>query len=126
MIEIGREYSVAEIRNICLDQQRFDIVSIIDLSPPDKPFRSDGCSCCPELWNGVLLTQLCAEHDLSYWCGLPGDDEARFAADIRLVLKIATVSGDYTFARGVFAAVSAGGYEALPMPWRWGYGRTRP
>ena len=123
-IELGKEYSVNEIRNICLAEELFDIVYIIDHNPPDKSFKSDGCSCCPELWNGVLITPYCVAHDLRYWCGIPGEEEARFKADVRLMELVAKATGDYTFARGVFTAVSAGGGEESIFPWRWGFGRN--
>lgn len=123
-IEVGREYSITEVRNICLADELFDVVYILDHDPPDKPFKSDGCSCCPELWNGVLITPYCVAHDLRYWCGLPGDEAARFQADVRLMELVAKATQDYVFAAGMFNAVRIGGREGTGASYQWGYGRS--
>ena len=125
MIELGKEYTVAEIREICLAQELFDVVYIIDRDPPDLPFCSDGCSCCPETWRGVSITPYCIAHDLRYWCGRKGDDEERFKADVRLMELVARATKDYVFARNMFSAVSAWGWDGTGFHFQWGYGRTR-
>lgn len=123
-IELGKEYSVSEIRNICLELEMWDVVYIIDHDPPSKPFKSDGCSCCPEKWKGVSITQYCITHDLRYWCGILGDAKARFEADCRLMNQVANATKDYTFASTMFAAVRLGGVEGTGASYQWGFGRN--
>jgi len=129
--EIGKEYSWQHILAIAHQLGINDVVRILDNHPPpDKPFHSDGCSCCPDAWRGVSILPRCIIHDIRYWCGLPGDELARLNADIDLMRGVANDTDDFYFARAMFAGVSAGGSDRLAgiggiAPWRWGFGRNK-
>ena len=125
--EIGKEYSWQEILEIARDHGISYVVETLEnYPPPEKPFKSDGCSGgCPEEWAGHDIFPLCDKHDMSYWCGLPGDHMARLTADAELMIDIAETTGDISFAVMVFNAVRLGGGEERKKSYSWGFGRIK-
>ncbi len=85
---------------------------------PEAAFSTDACSAWPDGDSRLC----CIEHDAAYWCG--GSGEARAAADRALRCCVAARSGVLGWL--MWSGVRVGGHPALPLPWRWGYGRPWP
>ncbi len=88
-------------------------------SLPAAAFSTDGCSAWPD---GSWLA-CCIEHDIAYWCG--GTKVERASADLELRRCVAEERSE-AFAGLMWTGVRMGGHPALPLPWRWGYGRPWP
>lgn len=98
-----------------------------------KPFVTDGCSGFMSLLWRKTIAKLpksspcppwedhCVIHDIAYWRG--GTAENRKVADMHLLCEV-TYSGYPIIAILMYLAVRLGGTAWLPLPWRWGYGRT--
>jgi len=73
----------------------------------------------------INISRFCVEHDIRYWCGLPGDEEARYEADRILADQIEKAVGYRAVGVLVMAGVRVGGGEDWPTSWRWGFGRNK-
>lgn len=87
---------------------------------PITAFRTDGCSLFPDSFFKINWQDACIKHDFAYWNG--GDDEERKKADTILRNEVNGVIpklGDV-----MWFGVKIGGNQELPLPWKWGYGKT--
>jgi len=118
-----QDVPLEQIKEICDHYELYELWELIEADPPERPFRSDGCSLFPDKWvKGQDLYEGCFIHDLHYWCGLPGDDMGRLRADVWLLLWVAE-HVSVRLAETMFNGVRLGGTEKLPTPFRWGFGR---
>lgn len=124
----GEIVSLEEIRKICnvIGGDLIYLWQKIRNDPPKNDFVSDGCSCWPDRWTrGVDLYPACFLHDLKYWAGYPGEDTARFLADIELARDVVVLCGGPLYlAKMMLAGVQAGGAEWLKQSFSWGFGRV--
>ena len=120
----GVEVSPEEIKAICLANGLEELWAKIEANPPDKPFKSDGCSMWFDSWNGHDYYRYCFLHDLKYWAGTP-EDEARdrLVADAELMIDIAK-AGDPKMAEIMFQGVRVGGHPIFKRSFSWGFGRS--
>jgi len=117
------EVPLSEIKKICEHFGLVELWSKIDQDPPQRPFKSDGCSMWLDTWEGVDLYTACFLHDLKYWAGYPDEDMDRLIADAELMIDVAR-AGAPRMAEIMFAAVRVGGHERLNRSFSWGSGRT--
>lgn len=85
---------------------------------PARPFKTDQCS----MWVDGSWGRCCVDHDMDYWCG--GSYCERLASDARLAACVTRKAGP--MGPVMFLGVQAGGWDFLPTPFRWGYGRVWP
>lgn len=125
----GEMVSLKEIEAICI---HFDLMSLWDKiknDPPQKPFKSDGCSCWLDNWknkNGkkVSLYPICFIHDLYYWAGYPKEDVTRFIADVKLMGDVVVKTNKTWLGMLMFLGVRVGGgCWPFKTPFCWGFGR---
>ncbi|MBW2366432.1 MAG: hypothetical protein JRH15_00960 [Deltaproteobacteria bacterium] len=117
------EVSLPEIKKVC---DHFGLTALwakIDQDPPQKPFKSDGCSMWFDTWEEVDLSAACFLHDLKYWAGYPGEDTDRLIADAELMIDVAR-AGAPKMAEIMFAGVRVGGHERFNRSFSWGSGRS--
>lgn len=118
------ELSNDEIIRICEYYGMDDLAYIIKSSPPDKPFKSDGVSCFPDIVGDIDLYPAAFWHDVKYWCGFSGDAESRLIADCELAIDVINLCGGKAeLADLILAGVRIGGNDNFPFPWSWGFGR---
>lgn len=122
--EKGEEVPLLEIKKICDACGLNDLWEKIENDPPEKPFKSDGCSMWLDSWNTVDLYPACFFHDLKYWCGRPGEEAERLIADAELMIDVAR-AGAPKMAEIMFHGVRVGGHEALNTAFSWGFGREK-
>ena len=124
LLKKGKKYNADEVAAWCYDHGMRDITRLIQKYPPKHPFKSDGASCFPDVVDGVNIYPAALAHDIRYWCGLPGDKEARFLADLDLARDVvAKCGGPVELGMKILLGVRVGGTEWLPTTWRWGFGR---
>ena len=124
ILEKGKEYSNDKVAAWCYSHHMRDITRLIQKYPPKHPFRSDGASFFPDVVDGVDIYPAALNHDIRYWCGLPGDQQARFLADLILARDVvAKCGGSVELGMKILFGVRVGGKEWLPTTWRWGFGR---
>lgn len=112
LVALGQTDLVREIEN--------------DPNPPEKPFRWDGASFCPDRIGGMDFDPAAFVHDVKYHRGRKGDRPGRFKADAQFAIHLVDwCDATPEIAQAMFNAVRTGGSEHLPTPWRWGYGRTK-
>lgn len=124
----GAIVPLSKIKELCI---YFDLISLWDKirnDLPQKPFRSDGCSCWPDNWTNdkgkkVSLYAECLKHDLHYWAGYKGETMARFLADALLMIDVAYKTKKPELAIIMFLGVRTGGVSWIPSPFKWGFGR---
>jgi len=124
----GQIVSLKKIKELCWYFGLIPLWDKIKDDPPPKPFKSDGCSCWPDVWKDkknkkVSLYEVCLKHDLSYWAGHKGESMARFLVDTRLMVDVAIKTGRIELAVIMFIGVRIGGISWLKTPFRWGFGR---
>ncbi len=119
----GEEVSLSKIKEICEFYGLHDLWKKIDKDPPDKPFKSDGCSMWFDSWNGISLYSACFLHDLKYWAGYPGEDVERLMADAELMIDVARLVGATEMAETMFYGVRVGENEIFKQSFSWGFGR---
>jgi hypothetical protein len=125
----GEIVSLKEIETICI---HFDLILLWDKiknDPPQKLFKSDGCSCWLDSWknkNGkkVSLYTVCFIHDLYYWAGYSKENIARFMADVKLMINVVTKTNKTWLGMLMFLGVRVGGRRwFFKTPFCWGFGR---
>ena len=124
----GEYVSLKKVKELCI---YFDLIPLWDKiaeNPPPKPFKSDGCSCWPDVWRDkdgkkVSIYRECLKHDLHYWAGYRGEDIARFLADVELMVGVVLKTKRIQLGVTMFLGVWTGGSEHLPTPFKWGFGR---
>ena len=124
----GQIVPLSQIQELCIHFDLLDLWDKISSDPPPKPFKSDGCSCWPDVWRDkkdkkVSLYSACLKHDLQYWSGRKGEDMLRFIADVRLMVDVAMITRRIKLAITMFLGVRTGGVNWVPSPFRWGFGR---
>ncbi len=119
----GEAITVEELLGLAHWYGKVGIVKMLEDSPPDGDFVSDGCSKFPDVIGDIDIYTACYWHDAGYWCGLPGDDITRACVDAQLVIDVALL-GLPDLARIMFTAVGVGGSEIWKTSFRWGYGRV--
>lgn len=119
----GEEVSLSKIKEICEFYGLHDLWKKIDKDPPDKPFKSDGCSMWFDSWNWISLYSACFLHDLKYWAGYPGEDVERLMADAELMIDVARLVGATEMAETMFYGVRVGENEIFKQSFSWGFGR---
>lgn len=121
--------SLEEVKNLCIYFDLMDLLDKIENDPPQKSFKSDGCSGgWPDQWknkNGkkVNLYAECLKHDLHYWAGYPEEDIARFLADVELMFGVVIKTKRIGLGLLMFLGVRIGGSEKFKTSFRWGFGR---
>lgn len=121
--EKGKEIPLDEIEKIC---ELFGLEALwkkIQKDPPQRPFKSDGCSMWFDSWKGKSLYTACFLHDLKYWSGYPGEDVERLIADAELMIDVARITGETGIAETMFHGVRVGGHEVFKRSFSWGFGR---
>lgn len=126
--EKGVIVPLSEIKRICKEFKLFGLYRKIVNDPPEKPFKSDGCSYWPDRWkdkNGkmVCLYEDCLRHDLQYWAGYSGDSIGRFFADTILMAGVVKKTGRVGLGLLMFIGVRIGGVSWLPTKFKWSFGR---
>ena len=91
----------------------------IPFESPEKPFKSDGCSC----WPDNNYSECCYEHDKAYWAG--GSPEERKKADLKLK-KCVKEKGHKNIAVIMYWGARVFGHGWIPAPFRWGFGYAWP
>jgi hypothetical protein len=119
----GEEVPLDRIREICEHFGLHELWSKIESDPPDKPFKSDGCSMWIDEWDEISMYQACFLHDLKYWAGRPGEDVERLIADAQLMIDVARLLGSTGMAETMFRGVRLGGHEIFKRSFSWGFGR---
>ena len=120
----GQEVSLEQIREICEHSGLQDLWAKIENDPPQKPFKSDGCSMWFDTWQGKSLYPACFLHDLKYWAGYPGEEVERLIADAELMIDVARILGTTQMAETMFHGVRIGGHRIFDLPCSWGFGRS--
>lgn len=120
----GEEVPLPQIREICQHFGLLELWQKIEQDPPEKPFKSDGCSLWCDTLSGTDLYPACFLHDLKYWAGRPGEDVERLIADAELLIDIARRVGSHCIAESMFQAVRVGGHEVFGLSFSWGFGRS--
>ena len=121
----GEVVSLDQIKAIC---EHFGLEALwekIAQDPPDRPFKSDGCSLWFDQWKGYDLYPACFRHDLKYWAGRPGEEVERLIADAELMTEVARLMGSTRMAETMFTGVRLGGGAWTRTSFAWGFGRTR-
>lgn len=131
--EKGQAVSLEEIELICAERQWYDLWAKIKQNPPEKPFKSDGCSWWPDNWKSkagkiISIYPRCFEHDLWYWCGFSEKNNSkeqtdRFTADARLIIGVVHDTRRVELGEVMWRGVRAGGHERWNLPFSWGFGR---
>jgi hypothetical protein len=121
--EKGEEVSFIQIKEICELYGLHGLWARIEKDPPQKPFKSDGCSMWFDSWGGKSLYSACFLHDLKYWAGYPGEDVERLIADAELMIDVARITGETGMAETMFFGVRIGGHEIFKQSFSWGFGR---
>lgn len=124
----GKTISLEEVKNLCIYFDLMGLLDKIENDPPQKPFKSDGCSCWPNVWKNksgkkVSLYEDCLKHDLQYWAGYPEEDIARFLADVELMFGVVIKTKRIGLGLLMFLGVRIGGSEKFKTSFRWGFGR---
>ena len=131
----GQIVSLDEIEELCQARQWIRLWSKIVDDPPQKPFKSDGCSWWPDEWRSAITDLLvdiyprCFKHDLAYWSGHSEEDNIeeqvhRFYADTELVTGVVIDTGRPKLGEIMFSGVRMGGAERWKRTFSWGFGRT--
>ena len=115
--------SLAEIEQIAIYFNLPKLWEKIKSDPPEKPFKSDGCTAWFDQWQGKDLYPACFKHDLYYWSGYPGESLERLRADTQLMLDVAEVLDDTAMAETMFHGVRIGGDGLFKTNFSWGFGR---
>jgi hypothetical protein len=107
----------------------YELWDKIKNDPPIKPFKSDGCSGgWPDVWKNkagkkVSLYKECLRHDLHYWAGYPGEDIAKFLADVELMTSVVLKTKRVKLGITMFIGVIFGGSEKFNTSFKWSFGR---
>jgi hypothetical protein len=120
----GEEVPLPRIKEICEHHGLHKLWAKIERDPPQRPFKSDGCSGWFDTWQGVSLYPACFLHDLKYWAGSPGDEVERLVADAELMIDVARLLNSTSMAETMFHGVRVGGHEIFKQPFSWGFGRA--
>lgn len=112
-----------QIKEICEHYGLHELWAKIEKFPPEKPFKSDGCSMWLDTYQGVDFYPFCFLHDLKYWCGFPGEYAERLIADAELMIAVAK-AGEPQMAEIMYSGVRVGGHEAFKKSYSWGFGRA--
>ena len=115
--------SLVEIEKICVHFDLPELWEKIKADPPQKVFKSDGCTAWFDQWQGKDLYPACFKHDLYYWSGYPGESLERLRADTQLMLDVAEVLDDTAMAETMFHGVRIGGDGLFKTNFSWGFGR---
>jgi hypothetical protein len=124
----GEKISLQEVRVLCIHFNLTKLWVKIEADPPPHPFKSDGCSYWPDIWNDrsgkkANLYHECLIHDLHYWAGYKGEDFSRFIADVELMLNVVLKTGRIGLGIIMFLGVIIGGSSCFKTSFRWGFGR---
>lgn len=126
----GQIASMAQIEEICAEYNLYDLWAKIKEDPPEKPFKSDGCSGgWPDEWRSkrtgkkVSIYPCAWFHDLKYWANYPNDEVARLIADAELVIDVVKITGDVNLAKAMFFGVRMGGGSFWGKSYSFGFGR---
>jgi len=122
--KIGELVPLDTIKEICKFYELESLWKKIENDVPINPFKSDGCSCWFDSWDGVDMYPACFIHDLKYWSGYLGEDIERLIADAELMIDLARL-GLPKMAVLMFNGVRIGGTENLEKNFSWGFGRRR-
>lgn len=125
----GKTVSLKEIKMVCVHFNLLDLWNKIKNDPPQKSLKSDGCSCWPDYWKNrsgekISLYQACFIHDLHYWAGYPGENIARFLADVQLMINVVLETEKIYLGVIMFLGVVIGGTSRFKTPFCWGFGRN--
>jgi hypothetical protein len=120
----GRVVPLPEIERICRHYGLDTLWERIQSDPPQRPFKSDGCSLWFDSWQDISLYPACFLHDLKYWAGYPGEEVERLVADAELMIDVARLLNATAMAEVMFQGVRLGGRELFKQPFSWGFGRT--
>lgn len=126
--------SIDVIEEICAEHGLLKLWAKIKADPPEKPFKSDGCSMWPDSFKSeftgekVSIYDCCFLHDLAYWSGWPEKDNPReqidrFIADAALVCGVVKATGRAELGETMWLGIRAGGVGWLRLPFSWGFGR---
>lgn len=125
-LEKGKKYSAEKVASWCFNHCMFTLARLITDQTPEKPFISDGASCIPSVVAGVDVYPAALVHDIKYWSGLPGDEDARFLADLDLARDVVVeCGGSADLAMEILSCVRVAGTEWGPTTCRWGFGRAK-
>ena len=119
----GEEVPIVRIKEICEFYGLQNLWKKIDMDPPPKPFKSDGCSMWLDTFKGISIYPACFLHDLKYWSGYPGEEVERLVADAELMIQVARLLGETQIAEIMFHGVRIGGHEIFKQSFSWGFGR---
>jgi hypothetical protein len=119
----GEVVPLHRIKEICEHYNLHELWAKIEKDPPQKPFKSDGCSLWIDSWAGKNLYPACFLHDLKYWAGYPDEDVERLIADAELMMDVARITGGTGMAETMFHGVRVGGHEMFKQSFSWGFGR---
>ena len=120
----NEEVSFTEIEQICKHFELPKLWEKIQSDPPEKIFKSDGCTAWFDQWQGKDLYSACFKHDLQYWAGRPNESLERLRADTDLMLDVAAILGDTKMAETMFHGVRLGGDGFFKTDFSWGFGRN--
>lgn len=120
---MSEEVPLERIREICAAYGLHALWAKIERDPPQRPFKSDGCTGWVDEWRGVSIYSAGFFHDLKYWAGYPGEDVERLVADAELMIDVARLLKETTMAETMFHGVRVGGTEHLKAAFSWGFGR---
>lgn len=121
-----QEVSMDEIKIICANYHLYELWTKINSDPPDKAFRSDGCSGgWPDTWHDFNLYPACFLHDLKYWCGYPGETIERLIADLELEIDVLKITQDVSLSQIMYSGVRVGGGSIWGRTYSYGFGRTK-
>lgn len=126
----GQTISLEEVKKLCVYFNSIYLLNKIENDPPQKPFKSDGCSCWPDIWkdkNGkkVNLYKECLKHDLQYWAGYVGEDIAKFLTDVELMIGVVLKTKRIYLGIIMFLGVTFGGSYKFNTPFKWSFGRYK-
>ena len=115
----GVVYQPEQVMNWLVQNGKYpDLVRRLQNRVPERLFVSDGCSGpCPQEWKEKSLLMACGPHDIGYW--LAGSQLDKLHDDARLMLDVADITGDVSWAVIMFNSVHAWG-NTPGMPWSWG------
>lgn len=124
----GKSVSLKKVKELCMHFELYELWDKIAEDPPRRQFRSDGCSCWPDVWkdkNGkkVSIYRECLKHDLHYWAGYKGEDIARFLADVELMVGVVLKTKRIKLGLVMFSGIRTGGGSWTRLPFKWGFGR---
>ena len=118
------EVPLSKIKEICEFYGLLDLWAKIEKDPPQKPFKSDGCTMWFDSWKGISIYSACFLHDLKYWAGYPGENVERLVADAELMIDVARLLDAIEMAETMFHGVRIGGHEIFKRSFSWGFGRA--